>query len=171
LIASSYFCVTQNLEALTNLTELWLGKNKITEIQGLDTLSSLVRISIQSNRLTSIGTGLSKLHKLEELYLSHQAITEISGLESLVKLNTIDMIHNRLTTLEGLPVEALPELEELWVSENQIATFEQVACLDKAKALKTVYLEHNPLEKEFEYRLKLAAMVPTLTKIDATRCR
>ena len=30
-----------------------------------------------------------------------------------------------------------------------------------------VYLEHNPLAKDFEYRMRLLKMFPTLTQIDA----
>jgi Leucine-rich repeat (LRR) protein len=36
-----------NLEQLTNLTELWLGKNKFTEITGVATLTKLARLDIQ----------------------------------------------------------------------------------------------------------------------------
>jgi hypothetical protein len=67
----------ENLETLKSLEELWLGKNKITEMkvchtqdpskkanltkrQNLDSLSNLRIISIQSNRLTNL-TGLSNL--------------------------------------------------------------------------------------------------------------
>lgn len=37
----------ENLSGLTNLTELWLGKNKITEITGIETLTSLTRLDVQ----------------------------------------------------------------------------------------------------------------------------
>ena len=35
----------------------------------------------------------------------------------------------------------------------------------------TVYLEHNPLSNDFEYRLKIQALLPSLTQLDATPCR
>ena len=42
------------LAGLTQLEELWLGKNKIESIQGLDTLLKLRRLDVQSNRLTAV---------------------------------------------------------------------------------------------------------------------
>lgn len=38
------------LEACTLLEELWLGKNKITQIGGISTLVRLKRLDVQSNR-------------------------------------------------------------------------------------------------------------------------
>lgn len=92
------------------LEELWLGKNKITKIQGLDTLTKLQRLSLQSNRIVTLGNGLRPLVSLEELYLSHQGITHIEGLEGLSKLNTLDLSSNRISSLKGIPVNDLPEL-------------------------------------------------------------
>jgi protein phosphatase 1 regulatory subunit 7 len=87
---------------LTNLTELWLGKNKITKLEGLDTLVNLRLLSMQvrravlalpgvllliiaqSNRITVL-EGLDKLVNLEDLYLSHNGITRIGGLEHNVR--------------------------------------------------------------------------------------
>ena len=39
------------------------------------------------------------------------------------------------------------------------------------KVIKIVYLEHNPISKDFEYRMRTAAMLPSLKQIDATPCR
>ena len=38
------------LEGCTSLEELWLGKNKITQIAGISTLVGLKRLDVQSNR-------------------------------------------------------------------------------------------------------------------------
>ncbi|CAN0475390.1 unnamed protein product, partial [Laminaria digitata] len=38
------------LEGCTSLEELWLGKNKITQIGGISTLLGLKRLDVQSNR-------------------------------------------------------------------------------------------------------------------------
>ena len=39
--------VLENLDALTSLTSLFVGKNKITKLQGLDALVKLQTLSIQ----------------------------------------------------------------------------------------------------------------------------
>jgi hypothetical protein len=73
----------ENIEKLTNLEELWLGKNKIRKLECLDTFSKLKILSIQSNRITKM-EGLEGLVNLEELYLSHNGLKKIEGLEKNV---------------------------------------------------------------------------------------
>lgn len=59
------------LANLALLQELWLGRNRIAEVgDGLAALRSLKRLSLQSNRLTSMA-GLQHCTALEELYLRH----------------------------------------------------------------------------------------------------
>ena len=163
----------EGLENLSSLQELWLGKNKIVKIEGLDALANLKRISIQSNRLTEMGNGLAPLINLEELYLSHQGIGAIEGLDGLRKLNTIDISHNRLTSTNGIPVDDLPELEDLWLNGNKISEYAEVDRLAPLGAtLHTIYLQHNPLAKDFEYRKRVkATFAEALMYIDAVRCR
>lgn len=57
------------LASLALLQELWLGRNRIGDVgEGLAALRSLKRLSLQSNRLTSMA-GLQHCTALEELYL------------------------------------------------------------------------------------------------------
>ena len=64
--------------------QLWLGRNRIDRIAGLDGLAALRQLSLQSNRLTSMA-GLAACTALEELYLSHNGITRLEGLQSLAR--------------------------------------------------------------------------------------
>ncbi len=83
-----------------NLEELWLGKNKIFQLevcisetlllcfeftcaQGLESLKKLKILSMQSNRITKL-EGLEELKELDQLYLSHNGIEKIEGLEQNV---------------------------------------------------------------------------------------
>lgn len=171
---------------LTLLEELWLGKNKIERISGLSGLASLRRLDVQSNRLTTIDGLLdsSVASTLEELYLSHNAITDegaISGLLSssnddttsssssspFTMLTTLDLSRNRLTCTK--PFAELTTLEDLWISGNDVKTFNDIDELRLLTNLDSVYLEYNPLDKEFEYRKRLAEMIPSLTQIDANK--
>jgi len=76
-------------------------------------LSHLSKLSLQSNRIVDIGTGLLALTSLTELYLSENGIERISGLHTLVNLHTLDLSINRISELDGL--ETLTELREFWV--------------------------------------------------------
>merc|ERR1711935_1097014 len=87
------------------------------------------------------------------------------------KLNVTDVGRNRLTSVA--PFAHIGSLEELWISGNQIATWEDVepfkkSCAEGKQKMNTLYLEYNPIASEFEYRKRLAEWIPTLFQIDAT---
>lgn len=158
------------LSGLVNLEELWLGKNKIEMIEGLETLTKLRRLDVQSNRLTTVENLTAQRETLEELYLSHNAITTegasiATGLaQDFSQLSVLDLCRNRLTTCH--PFGHLKGLEELWLSGNEIATFDDVQPIATIQ-LETIYLEYNPLQEDPLYRKKLAQVIPSLKQIDA----
>jgi len=157
------------LQCLVNLEELWLGRNKITKIEGLGALTKLAKLSVQSNRLTAI-EGLDACAQLRELYLSHNGIERLGGLASLARLETLDVGSNKIAAVEGLAAQA-GSLTELWMSGNAVASYDEVDKLAALTRLEGLYLEFNPIAKDFEYRMRLARTVPSLTRIDATQCR
>ena len=58
------------------------------------------------------------------------------------------------------------------MSENKVASFEDVQPLSRlgtrdGAELTEIYLEHNPIYKDFEYRKKLKEIIPSLKQIDA----
>jgi protein phosphatase 1 regulatory subunit 7 len=162
----------EELSGLVNLEELWLGKNKIEKIQGLDSLKKLKRLDVQSNRLTAVENLTSQINTLEELYLAHNGIDDVgasvsSGLaQSFPALSVLDLSRNRLTST--LAFAHLTSLDELWLSGNKIATFDEVRPLAAlGQSLETVYLEYNPVQEDPLYRKKLAELIPSLQQIDA----
>ena len=212
----------EGLGSLTNLEELWMGRNKITQISGIENLTSLRILDVQSNRLLNLTYGpedpkvkngdmkasgedanstehsettetkaesndavatdsgnnadgkdridsLTNNVNLEELYLGHNNITEIKGIEALTRLNTLDFSSNKIKRIQN--VEQLSLLEEFWMSGNLIDSYDEIKNLSNCKVIKTVYLEHNPISKDFEYRMRTAEMLPSLKQIDATPCR
>lgn len=164
----------QELAGLINLEELWLGKNKIEVIQGLESLTKLRRLDIQSNRLTVVENLTGQSDTLEELYLAHNGITTegVSAPTGIAldfpKLNVLDLCRNKLTSTQ--PLGHLRSLDELWLSGNQIAHFEDVQPLSSL-TLETIYLEYNPLQDDPLYRKRVAETIPSLQQIDATLIR
>lgn len=185
----------ENLDQLTTLTHLYLGKNKIKRIENLDKLVNLECLSLQANRLVKI-ENLDALVNLTELYLSENGIEIIENLDNNKALETLDVAKNRLKTIDN--VAHLAELTEFWVSTlndccnklgrsqsnissfpfqqpqangNQISEFRVIESLTSNKKLATVYLEHNPFAKDIQYRMKVKRELPWLQQIDATYCR
>jgi protein phosphatase 1 regulatory subunit 7 len=85
----SYRQVIEGLENCTALNSLWLGKNKIETVDGLETLVNLKQLDIQNNRLTSLGTGLQHLHQLQERYWACKGVPIVEGLPTVSQLQTI----------------------------------------------------------------------------------
>lgn len=161
--------ISETMLSLSSLTQLWLGKNRISKLQNLDNLVNLRVLSIQSNRLPKI-EGLEKLVNLEELYLSHNGISKLEGLENNTKLTVIDVTANKISKLENL--SHLTQLTDFWCSYNSILSFDEINReLGKLPELDTVYFEHNPIQTQnpTAYRRKLRLNLgPSLHKIDAT---
>ncbi len=156
----------QGLETNTALKSLWLGKNKIEAITGLENLVNLRQLDVQHNRLTTLGDGLRHLSHLEELYLAWNSIPDLQGLPVPSSLNTVDLSKNQIASLEGVTEHT--GLEELWLSYSLLSTFESLAPLSLLPGLNCLYLEHSPIAKDYEYRKTITKLVPSLQQLDAT---
>ncbi|KAL9685103.1 hypothetical protein QQ045_022550 [Rhodiola kirilowii] len=99
-LGSNRLRVMENLQNLTKLQELWLGRNRIKTVN-LCGLQCLKKISLQSNRLTSM-KGFEECIALEELYLSHNGIAKMEGLSALVNLRVLDVSSNKLTEVNDI---------------------------------------------------------------------
>ena len=76
--------------------ELYLegkGIEKISEIEGLDTLTDLQYLLLSENQIKEID-GLDTLTSLCGLALNNNQITEIKGLEKLTNLQTLSLSDN-----------------------------------------------------------------------------
>ncbi|OAX41182.1 L domain-like protein [Rhizopogon vinicolor AM-OR11-026] len=158
----------EGLDALVNLEELWLGKNKLTKLENLSKLSRLKILSLQSNRITKI-EGLDQLVSLEELYLSHNGVERLEGLENNKNLRTLDVGANFVPAIEN--ISHLILLEELWLNNNKIPDLRAIEPqLKDIASLETIYLEGNPCQQAegASYRRKIMLALPQVKQIDAT---
>ena len=89
-----------------------------------------------------------------------------SGLRHLVNLKTLDMAGNAITKVCNL--ENMLKLEELWLNDNKIDTFNGLECI-KSKCLNTIYLERNPIELNDPklYKQNILKLFPSLIQLDA----
>lgn len=166
--------VPPEVENLSNLQELWLGKNKIVSM-ALPPLSRLRRLSLQNNRLEVWDPALfHNCPGLTHLYLGHNNLPDLpEEFAVLTNLVELDLARNAIKTIR--PIPELAKLEELWMNDNQVEDLSEVRNLAAFPALKTVYLERNPMhglgneESEARYKAAILEAVPSLAQLDALR--
>ena len=118
------------MSALTNLEELRLANNQLTDID-VSTLTNLTRLELDANRLTRIGVGgLSDLTHLG-LYNNRLASIDVNGLTSLTRLG---LGANRLTEIDLRTLSSLDYLD---------------LCYNRLTDRRELYdLENDPGERE-----------------------
>lgn len=119
----------EGIQKLTKLTCLDLDSNLLTDIEPLEKLTKLRVLDLGDNKLTSI-KSLSKLTNLTLLNLSYNQITSTEGLEKLIDLEALELSYNSLTSLKGL--RKLTKLEHLHLRDNHDITTSQIATLQAA---------------------------------------
>ena len=122
---------------------LYLSKNMITRIDGLQNLKVLTTLDLSNNRLTII-ENLSCCPMLQTINLSKNALSKlenISHLQECLALHTIDLMDNQL---DG---DILPYLINI-------------------PALVSVALNGNPTTRTASFRKKLIAAMPRLCYLD-----
>lgn len=172
---------------LTQLTELNLSKNQLTEINGLDKLVSLIRLDLSENQITEI-SGLNSLSKLSKLDISNNLITELKGLDNLSNLLELNCLSNKIEDIKGL--QALIKLVDLNLSFNKISEIKglennnniitlnlgsnkikRISGIQKLKQLSHLYLWNNNIADIYELKdliqlNELTLNRNILTKID-----
>eukprot|EP00727_Mastigamoeba_balamuthi_P008233 m51a1_g4030 hypothetical protein (1766) ;mRNA; r:644932-651930 len=121
------------------------SRNQLPSLEGVEQLSELRELHVEENRLKDLGSvhNLMKLHRLDAGYNRIAAIDFPNGcLPFLVQLS---IEGNFLTTLS--PFQNLACLQELYCSNNKIASLREVVYLKDLQKLCVVDLSGNPLCK------------------------
>ncbi|RDW87642.1 hypothetical protein BP5796_03336 [Coleophoma crateriformis] len=143
------------LERFTNVKNLCLRQNMITEIEGLSSLAStLVELDLYDNliahirgledlvNLTSLDLSFNKikhikkvnhLKQLVNIYFVQNKISTIEGLDGLERLRNLELAANRIREIQNL--ETLKGLEELWLGKNKITEMKGLSTLSNLKIL------------------------------------
>ena len=129
------------LEFATNLTELRLGNNNITDISPLLGLTNLRRLGLGRNNVTDI-SPLSGLTNLRTLGLSKNGIKDVSALvrvlSGLTNLTELHLRDNRITDISSLA--GLTNLAALRLGNNNITDISSLASLT---SLTNLHLSYN----------------------------
>lgn len=112
----------------------------LSEIKGLQDLTFLERLNLNSNLYIKEIKCLEKLVDLKELYLRNNKILEIKGLKTLKNLRFLDLAENNITEIKGL--DNLKSIEILDFTLNKI---KELKGLESLVNLRKLYIGKNLL--------------------------
>ncbi|KAJ3055525.1 Dynein light chain 1, axonemal [Rhizophlyctis rosea] len=109
------------LAQLAKCEQLALSTNQIEKISNLQGLSSLRILSLGRNYIKKI-EGLEAVQDtLEELWLSYNLIERLNGVECCKKLKVLYASNNKIKDWAGLgPLSALPAIEDVLFAGNPL---------------------------------------------------
>ncbi|EAE0846713.1 LPXTG cell wall anchor domain-containing protein [Listeria monocytogenes] len=127
----------QGIEYLSNLTQVYLEDNNLSDISLLGGLLNLTDVYLDANPLSDI-SSLAKLKDLTNLYISDCQVKDISALVGLSKLESLTADNNQISDLRAL--KGLTNLTTLVLYNNQI---EDISALGSLNNLAQLELENQ----------------------------
>ncbi|XP_041842902.1 leucine-rich repeat-containing protein 49 isoform X2 [Melanotaenia boesemani] len=154
------------IEALWSLRILMLGKNRIHKICSLEKLSKLHILDLHDNQIGRI-EHISHLSELRVLNLSGNHISKVENLQGMDSLTELNLQRNYISCVTE--VDRLPCLQRLFLSCNNIISFDQLACLGESHSLSELTLDGNPVALETWYKQAVLRCVLHLRQLDMKR--
>jgi len=143
-----------NLQAYTNLKELYLANNLITKIENLSSLTSLTKLDLSFNQICDVDEN-------------NHPINAFEGIEGLVNLEELSLFKNGITRLDTFP--NFPKLRYLSLGKNKVSELGEIQHLYKLKSLRILTLADNPIAGKDICKLTVLAYLPGLRFLDYSR--
>jgi len=105
----------------------------ITSLEGIENLSSLVRLSFPGNYVSDI-TPLKELKQLSSLDLSRNQVSDITPITGLTQLDYLDFSSNKVSDITSL--KELKQLSSLDLSHNDVNDITPLLFLSNLKTLR-----------------------------------
>mmetsp|Transcript_6981 Transcript_6981/g.17377 ORF Transcript_6981/g.17377 Transcript_6981/m.17377 type:complete len:197 (-) Transcript_6981:125-715(-) len=138
------------LSTLKACKHLSLSTNNIEKISSLSGMDSLMILSLGKNLIKKIENLDGVADTLEELWISYNLVEKLANFEKLTKLRV------------------------LYMSNNKVASMDELNKLGELDGLRELLLVNNPIYSEAEeplqlcsdYRVQVLKRVPQLVKLD-----
>jgi Leucine-rich repeat (LRR) protein len=114
-----------SLQYLTNLENLNLGGNQISDLKPLSGLKNLTQLYLYDNKRISDLTPLSNLTNLTRMSLCYNQISDLAPLSKLTKLEWLELGDNQISDLK--PLKSLTNLKWVGLKDNKIEDWSPVA--------------------------------------------
>ncbi|KAI9188883.1 Dynein light chain 1, axonemal [Blastocladiella emersonii ATCC 22665] len=110
-----------SLSTLTKCEQLSMSTNMIEKISNLQGLSCLRKLSLGRNYIKKIEGLDAVADTLEELWISYNQIERLNGIEVCKKLKVVYASNNKIKAWEGVNcLKDLPALEDLLLAGNPL---------------------------------------------------
>ncbi len=136
------------LAKLNNLKFLYLGDNQVSDITPLATFTNLTSLSLGGNQINDI-TPLAELTNLTSLSMYNTHISNITPLANLTNLTGLDLSDNQISDI--MPLTNLTNLTILRLQDNRIS---DITLLSNLTNLTTLDLSGNQISDEDIEKLK-----------------
>jgi Leucine Rich repeats (2 copies) len=149
--------VQEIIRSYGHVRKLNLSSNAIERVEELDALTSLTKLNLADNQLTSNPgclEGLLRLTALEELDLSCNEIRQL------------DVFSHHVRQQQQQQPAACLSLHSLNLADNRISDMAQIVHLQQLSCLTKLQLTGNPLCNVMHYRAKVKALLPRLLVLD-----
>jgi Leucine-rich repeat (LRR) protein len=110
---------------LTQLEELSLEENRISSLDGVDSLKSLRKLDVGKNSLSSVRTRMCVPFELA-LVASYIPCLQLDAAVALGSLCQLSVEDNQITSLA--PLAALRNLMELYIGNNGLDNLKVAVC-------------------------------------------
>ncbi|DBA94023.1 TPA: Leucine-rich repeat-containing protein 9 [Trebouxia sp. C0004] len=130
------------LYGFTGLRSIDLHGNKLTRVDGLQTLHSLRELILDHNILKCLDPScFASVPRLRRLHLGHNGLRSLAHLSSLTRLQFLHFGANRITEVTELDrLTNLASLTEVWLVDNLVAKKQwyRALLLSKCRQLKVI---------------------------------
>nr|KAI8766515.1 dynein regulatory complex subunit 3 isoform X1 [Biomphalaria glabrata] len=147
----------------SDVLSLRLDFKNILKIDNLWEFASLTKLQLDNNIIEKI-EGLDTLVNLEWLDLSFNNIEVIEGLEKLTKLQDLTLFNNHISKIENL--DSQKNLHVFSIGNNELKDIKDILYLRRFPNLKTLNIANNPVSSEENFKLYIAAFLPSIEFLD-----
>jgi hypothetical protein len=150
--------VQEIIRSYGQVRKLNLSSNAIERVEELEALTSLTKLNLADNQLTSNPRcleGLLRLTALEELDLSCNEIRQLDVFS-----------HHVIQQQQQQQPAACLSLHSLNLEDNRISDMAQIVHLQQLSCLTKLQLSGNPLCNVMHYKAKVKALLPRLLVLD-----
>ena len=130
------------LEHATNLKDLHLDRNAISDISTLAGLTDLTGLVLDENSISDIST-LAGLTNLTNLFIGGNNISDISVLAGLTNLRGLSLYNTNISDISA--ITELTDLTRLWFDWNNISDLSPLVANTGLGRGDEVYVRGNPL--------------------------